>query len=241
MDKIIDLVLLGILIVCAWTGYKKGIIMGIGGILVIIVAIYGANLLSNTFSYEVIPVLRPFANGYIESQINDEEDGVLVQLGLGDTDLSIRDLVERDPSVGSSVSRLTFRKLGIAEDVSAEMADLAVAYSEEMDVNIITATTEILCERLSFVACFVLAFALIAIALTVIGNITNLSFKIPGADLVNDVGGAVLGVFTGILFCFLIAWALKYTGIIIKEEVLEETWIASKFIQRDLLSQYIGA
>ena len=35
MKAIIDLILVGILILCAWSGYKKGLIMGIGGILVI--------------------------------------------------------------------------------------------------------------------------------------------------------------------------------------------------------------
>ena len=59
MKAVIDLVLLGILIVCVWSGYKKGIIMGIGGILCIIVAVYGANLLANSFSYELRPNIEP--------------------------------------------------------------------------------------------------------------------------------------------------------------------------------------
>ena len=52
MKAIIDLVLLGILVICAWNGYKKGLIMGVGGILCIIIGIYGANLLANTFYHD---------------------------------------------------------------------------------------------------------------------------------------------------------------------------------------------
>ena len=73
IKAIIDLVLLGILIVCVWSGYKKGIIMGVGGILCIIVAIYGANLLSNSFSFDVVPALKPFANGYTETMLNGSD------------------------------------------------------------------------------------------------------------------------------------------------------------------------
>ena len=73
---IIDLVLLAILIVCVWSGYKKGIIMGVGGILCIIVAIYGANLLANSFSYDVVPALKPFANGYTETMMNGSDSAV---------------------------------------------------------------------------------------------------------------------------------------------------------------------
>ena len=67
MKAIIDLVLLGILVICVWNGYKKGIIMGVGGILCIIIAIYGANLLANTFYHDLVPAMKPFANGFTES------------------------------------------------------------------------------------------------------------------------------------------------------------------------------
>ena len=68
MKLIIDLIFIAILVVCGWSGYKKGIIMGIGGVLVIIISLYGGNLLSTTFSYEVIPALKPFASGYLAGQ-----------------------------------------------------------------------------------------------------------------------------------------------------------------------------
>ena len=54
MTKLIDLLLIAVIIICAWAGYKKGMIMGIGSILVIVVSLYGGNLLSTAFSYEVI-------------------------------------------------------------------------------------------------------------------------------------------------------------------------------------------
>lgn len=241
MDTIIDLVLLAILIICGWTGYKKGIIMGVGGILVIIVSVYGANLLANTFSYEVLPVMRPFANGYIESRIDKEDEGILAQLGIEGTGFSISDMIEQDSTLPKRMSYLTFREFGFSETVAEKLSTEAVAYSVENDRGIVESITEVMCARISFVGCFILAFALIVIALTVVGNITNLSFKIPGADLVNDIGGAVLGIVTGIMFCFMIAWVLKYTGIIFDEEVLSGTWLASKFMERDLLAQYIGA
>ena len=49
MKAILDIIFIAIILACAWTGYKKRLIMGIGGILAIIISIYGANLLSNTF------------------------------------------------------------------------------------------------------------------------------------------------------------------------------------------------
>ena len=74
MSTAIDLLLIAILLICGWSGYKKGLIMGIGGIVVFAVAVYGANLLSNAYSYEAIDALRPFAGGYVEKKIGEEVD-----------------------------------------------------------------------------------------------------------------------------------------------------------------------
>ena len=68
MTKLIDLLLIAVIIICAWAGYKKGMIMGIGSILVIVVSLYGGNLLSTAFSYEIIPAIKPFADGYMEKR-----------------------------------------------------------------------------------------------------------------------------------------------------------------------------
>ena len=39
----------------------------------------------------------------------------------------------------------------------------------------------------------------------------------------NDIGGAVLGLVTGILYCGMLVWALKFTGMIIGKETLAST------------------
>ena len=81
---------------------------------------------------------------------------------------------------------------------------------------------------------------LILIVLTVIGNLPNLTFKIPDMDVLNDVGGLVLGIVQGILFCFLITWALKFTGILLPQETLSESTILSWFMRQDLLYNFLG-
>ena len=68
----IDLILLAVLALCVWNGYKKGLIMGVGGVACILVSLYGACLLSSTFSYEVVSAVRPFAGGYIDRVISND-------------------------------------------------------------------------------------------------------------------------------------------------------------------------
>lgn len=239
MKAIIDLVLLGIIIICIWAGYKKGLIMSVGGILCIIVSLYGANLLANTFCYEVIPVLKPFAAGYTEGLI-DGEDGVIGRMGWEDYDYSVEDLLAQYPEREEEFCTACYESLGIDSSAAQVMAREAVAYADENQESTVNAVIQVLCEKVSYVACFILAFLLIIIVLTVIGNLPNLSFRLPNLDLVNDIAGAVLGLVTGLMFCAILVWALKFMGMIIGSETLSDTVLGGWFLRRDFLFKYLG-
>ena len=240
MGTVISIVLIGIIIICIWSGYKKGVIMGIGGILAIIVSLYGANLLANTFSYEVLPALRPFASGYIEKQINDGEKGVIAKMGWDRGDYSVADLLEQHPGSSQDFAAQCYLSLGIDETSSASMAEQSVARADETGDSLVDSIVQVLCEKVSFVACFVLAFVLILIVLTVIGNLPNLSYKIPNLDLINDIGGAVLGLVTGLMFCAIIVWALKFVGMIIGADTLEGHAVTRLFLNHNFLTNRLG-
>lgn len=238
MDTIIILVLLAILLICIWSGYKKGIIMGIGGIVAIIVSLYGANLLATAFSYELVPALKPFAGGFIEQQIN-AEDGVVYRMGWADYDYSVGDMLKSNPGSVEKFCSECYEVIGIDEGSAELMSGEAMKLIDEGG-DAVDSVVQVLCERVSFVGCFVLAFLLILIVLTVIGNLPNLSYKIPHLDTVNDIGGAVLGLITGIMFCTLLVWALKFTGKIIGADALSGHWLTRIFLEKNFVTHYLG-
>lgn len=240
MKAIIDLVLLGILVICTWNGYKKGILMGIGGIVCILAAIYGANLLANTFSYDVIPAMRPFASGYTEGLLTGENSKVMKKMGWEDYEYSVEDLLRMYPERKAEFCTECFKAVGISEKTSENMAEKALTYARESGQTATESVVHILCESASYVCCFVLAFLLILIILTVIGNLPNLSFKIPRLDMVNDIAGALLGLLTGFMFCVLVVWALKFMGMIIGGDTLSATSIGGWLLKKDYLFKYLG-
>ena len=240
IKAIIDLVLLGIMIICIWSGYKKGIIMGVGGILCIIVAIYGANLLANTFSYDVVPALKPFANGYTETIIGGSDSAVMKRMGWDGSTYNVDDLVEMYPERKQEFCSTCYQVLGIDAATADRMGERAVTYARESGSAIRAAVGQILCETLSYAACFLIAFVLIVIILTVIGNLPNLSFKLPRLDLVNDIVGALLGVVTGLMFCAVLVWALKFMGMLIGSDTLSATRIGGWLLRKNFLLKYLG-
>jgi hypothetical protein len=237
MNTAIDLTLIAILLICGWSGYKKGLIMGIGGIVVFAIAVYGANLLSNTYSYEAIDALRPFAGGYVEKKIDEEVRPVL---GLGAKDISVEDYLKANPEKEDLFCTSIFEAVGIYSQAAEKMSAEAQEYADTQNTSLKSAVIEVLCMRAAYVCGFILAFLLIHILLTVIGNLPNISYKLPDMDLVNDIGGASLGVFNGFLFCVTVVWALKFTGMLLSQKILSETLFASDLMRWDLLGDILG-
>ena len=140
----------------------------------------------------MIDALRPFASGFVEVNVVDKT--VRPAMGIDSTNLSVKDYFAQNPGRETEFCTLTYNGMGIYESTSEQMADEAVAYAKENNAELIDAVVEVLCRRISYVGGFILAFVMILILLTVIGNIPNISFQIPNHELLNDIGGAVAGL-----------------------------------------------
>ena len=236
MKAVLSLLFLSILIFCAWSGYKKGLVMGIFSLIAFVVSVYGANLLSQTYSGEVIDALRPFASGFVE--VNVVNKTVRPAMGIDSANLSVKDYFAQNPGRETEFCTLTYN--GIYESTSEQMADEAVAYARENNAELIDAVVEVLCRRISYVGGFIIAFVMILILLTVIGNIPNISFQIPNHELLNDIGGAVAGFVQGIAFCLIIGWALRFVGLLVSQETLSNTFLVSWFMDRTIFVHLLG-
>ena len=237
MKLILDLLLLAIIVLCAWTGYKKGLIMGIAALLAAIISLYGASLVSQAYSYEVVPVLRPFVSGYIQNRMENE---VLEDLGIDDTSLSVEDVLSGDPSLRHDFCAACYASTGIYADAADQMATEAEEYAAANGATIQESVVEVFCIRAAYVAGVALVFIVFLIALTALGNIPNLSFKIPNMDTLNDAGGAVMGLVNGMVYCILLCWALRFLGLVIGRDTLENTILAKFFISIDFITSGVG-
>lgn len=228
MKIIIDLVLITIIALCTWGGYKKGLIGSIAALLVIVVSLFSAKLISAAYSGEVIPALRPFADGYINSL--DTRESVIDALGYGSSDKSLNDILAEDPSLRYDYAYECMSSVGFYSDRADELAGRAVAMADEKGVSMPTAVIDVLCDVVTYEGGLVLAFLMILIFITALANLFNLSLRLPNLENLDEIGGAVLGFVKGMIYCVLLCWLLSFFGLIIGRETLDGTTLARFFL-----------
>ena len=235
MKLFINIILLLIIVMCTWRGYKKGFVSGIIGILIIVVAVYGGSLLSSKYSKEIIPVLDPFVDGYVDSQ--KTRDDALASMGYADTDLSLDDVLAQDSSLRYDYAYECMSGLGFTDGLSEELAAKAVDKAETTGIHMKDAVVKVLCETVSYVGGLLLAFLLILILLVTITSIGNITFKFPKMPMLDYAGGAVLGFAKGFLYCVLLCWLLSFAGIVIGADTLENSFMARIFLSFDFITR----
>ena len=220
---IIDIVLLVIVALCTWGGYRRGLIGGVAGILAIVIALFGGSLLSSAYSHEVVPALQPFVDGFISSQ--KTRDNVLEEMGYGDSSLSLEDVLAQDPSLRYDYAYECFRTMGFYNDRAEELGEWAVQVSDETGMSMQNAVISTLSDAICYVGGLVISFLLILIVLVAIGNVGNMSFRLPNLELL-----ATLGFLKGIFYCVLLCWLLSFFGLLIGKDTLGSTTLARFFL-----------
>lgn len=235
MKLFINIILLLIVAMCIWRGCKKGFVSGIVGILAIIIALYGGSFLSEKYAGQVVPVMEPFVNGFIDSQ--KTRSAALEKMGYGNSDLSLEDVLAQDSSLRYDYAFECSKSIGFNDKLSERIADKSVKYAEQTGENMTESVIIVMCDTISYVGGLILAFLLILILLVAITNIGNLSFKFPKMPMLDYVGGGVLGFVKGFLYCSLLCWLLSFMGIIIGADTLESTALAKFFMAFDFLTK----
>lgn len=238
MSLVIDLVLAGIVVFCGWRGFRTGIINGVCGILAVVIALYGANLLAVAFYTEFSDIVEPFALSVVEKAVgggspeeNETEDG---------SESHTLTVEEREKLDVYTVSKEVMGRLGfsggasegIARDVASTHAKVNNAMEEELTAQV--------CARAAYVALFAIAFILIAIIFSVIGNIADLSFGIPGHENLNHVTGAALGVIRGLLIVLAIGCIGRYLGLLVPASVTDKTVLYQKLLETNKIAELLN-
>ena len=228
MNLILDIALLIIVALCTWGGFKHGLIGSLAGILIIIVSLFGGSLVSSAYAHEVVPALEPFVDGYVDSQTN--RNAILETMGYGSSDLSVEDILAQNGSLRYTYAYECFKSVGLYSERAEELAVRSVRYADENVTGMTEAVVAVLCDTATYIVGLALGFLMILIFINALANFANLSFRLPNLELLDEIGGAVLGFVKGLLYCILLSWLLSFFGLLIGFDTLERTTLARFFL-----------
>ena len=239
MHILIDLAIILIIAGTVFLGYRKGLIVGLCGILAIIISFYGAHLISNTYYEEFTPILEPFVGGLVDdavqktTNVHDEEDDDLNDLYTytGATD---------NQEGAYYVALMTLGRFGFAENAANDMAQGISQEVDRVGAEFKATLTNKLCALITKTLSFTIIFLLIMIIFTVISNILNLHLRIPGLDIINNIGGAAVGLVKAWVIVSLIAFVLRYSGAFISAEMLRKTALLEFFMNHNVFAAILG-
>lgn len=235
MKLFLTILLLLILGMSIWSGFKKGLIRGIASLLAIVIALICANLFASRFAKELIPALNPFVGGYIDSETNTDE--ILKKLGYGETDLSLSDILEQDTSLRYDYAYECIRSIGFCRNVSEDLAYDAVDYSTKTGISVTEAVIAVLSNTIAYVGCITVSFIMVLILLVAAMDVINLDFHLPNIDTVDEVAGAALGLVKGFMYCVLLCWLLGFLGLILGKDTCEKTALVNFFLAFRFITQ----
>lgn len=214
----IDLAILGILLLSLLLGWSRGIVRGAlslaAAILALVTASYIGNIASGILVEEVI---RP---AVFESVAERVEELSVQELLLS----PLEKMEQALEAVENEYVRREAEKLLDAMELSSEAADgmakdsLLALSGEVLDTVLYGGVRRIL----SAVIC-VLLYAVISLVLRPVVFVIAQAFKLPVLRQADQLGGLALGAVKGVLLVFLAVWALRTFGILVTEEIVEQS------------------
>jgi len=237
---LLDLILLGVIALCAWRGSKNGILVGAVSILGIVACMVAGNIMADTYDDEFSSVPMSIGNGLVDNYstkilmadyaniVEGEDDDLVVRL----TDEQKRDVY--------AVSHAVCRQLGLAESVSGEIAGRVASQTNTVNqaMNHVLATE--ICLQVTHAGIFVIVFLLLIIILAAIRNTLDLYLSLPGLEIVNRILGAVIGGVKGLIYVLLFATILRYAGVLVSDEVIQSSLLTRGLTEHNLIANILG-
>ncbi len=221
MNLIIDLALLALIILCTLKGRKRGLISGLIAVFFLIVALYASKLLADTYSGGFTSMIDPFISGIVDKNTDEA-----IQTG---SDIDIKE------QAGAAL-----KSVGILRSAADNLAEDIAETTREGGYVLRNAVVEKLCAVYAYVLTASVVFILLIILYKVVANIISLDFKLPGLDNMDSVLGLVFGFIKGLVLVFAIAWLMRFTGLVIKEETVGKTILLKLFMSINPLIAIFG-
>lgn len=203
----VDIILLLVLIVCILSGYRKGLILSLCTLLILVVSCLGASVAQEVLTpkvvAEVTPQLTQSISEALEEQVSTATENAIANASesgivIGGQEITLGDLIDLLNTFGLDVEASA---QNAASDISAPLVEAA---AQSMAETIVGAFAGFLI--------FLAAFLIIFLVLRTVELGINTVDHLPVIHTLNHLGGGVVGLLSGAFTLVMVMALLNQTG-----------------------------
>ncbi len=209
---LIDVILLLILVACVLSGYRKGLLMSLMSLVVVIVCCLGASAAQRTLTPKAVEYMEPKVASAIEAGIQEQlerstqqslEQAGDIGLRIGGESMTLGDLADFLGQFGIDVEE------EVTESASNALSPAVAAAAQGAARTIV--------EQLAGIVIFFAAFLILYLVLHSAALAVNVVDRMPVIHTLNRAGGAVLGLCGGLLAITVAAAVILREGFALDE------------------------
>lgn len=218
---IYDGIVVAVLALFVWLGWRKGLILSLCGLAAVVVAFVGAGFVADTFDAPVTEALTPQLESMLEERISqyDKDLGVI----------SIPDALRQEGGLYSWA----------ADAVEEALDESQIFHEVSLAVD---AAAQALAQRIAHSLIFAMSFLVLYVLLILALHALNLVAKLPVLHFCNNLGGGVIGLIKGgiIVFVAVGAASLLLSAYLPDAQTLERSYIFKFFVKNNIILSIFG-
>lgn len=207
-----DGIILAILALFVWLGWRKGLLLSLCGLAAAIVAFLGAGFVADMLEEPVADAISPRLEAAIEESIAPGYDAQGVPGAV--------DALREENAL-----------FAWAADAVEEAIDDADVFPDIGEV--ISIASQAAAQRIAHSFVFAVAFLVLYLLLIMLLHVLNLVAKLPGLHFFNGLGGGLIGLVKGALVVFVLTALLMVSSYQPDPEALEDSYLLDFFVQRN--------
>lgn len=226
---VLDIVVVAALVLFAWRGAKKGLIFTLFGLLALIVALVGANLLADELAPKAAAALEPRISAAVEEQLGDTLAQSMPNLE--------QSLGEENPLTGI---------LGAIQSTELYQ-QIAAAMQEAVDSGVEAAAATLggviagaVAQAVARTVIFVVGFLVILIVWLLSAHVLDFVCQLPILHGLNTAGGLLMGLFKGVVILLLAAWFFCTFLGLVDADIIDSSYVLKYFARPNLLTGLLG-
>lgn len=218
---IYDGIVVAVLALFTWLGWRKGLLLSLCGLVVAIIAFFGAGFVADTLDAPVAEGLTPQLESILDERISRHRE----ELGT----ITIADALRQEGGLFNWA----------ADAVEAALDESQLLHEVSLAVDV---ATKAIAQRIAHSLLFAMAFLVLYVLLTLALHTLDLVAKLPGLRFCNGLGGGAIGLVKGAIIVFVAVGAasLLLSSYLPDVQSLERSYIFKFFVENNVLLSLFG-